>query len=173
MVLFSALIVRHEAVAADAKEGIHLDLPADNERLPTSRRQEKDPAAELAEIQEKINKGELPKIEFDFDSAKIRKDSFPTLDAIANLLLRDPEHKLLITAHTCNIGSAEYNLRLSYRRAKSVKGYLVKQGVPPPSIRFRGKGFSEPIADNGTEAGRIKNRRVEFNLLKRWWSSVY
>lgn len=128
---------------------------------------------ELAEIQRRVDKGDLPKIQFGFDSDKIRADSFPTLDAVADLLRRTPRYKLLLFAHTCNIGSEDYNLTLSRRRAKSVKTYLVKRGILPPSIRYRGKGFSEPLADNGTPEGREKNRRVEFRLLQRWWSSVY
>lgn len=71
------------------------------------------------------------------------------------------------------MGSPEYNENLSVRRAKAVKAYLVKQGVPPPSIQFRGKGLTEPIADNKTEEGRSRNRRVEFTLVQRDWDAVY
>ena len=53
------------------------------------------------------------------------------------------------------------------------QGYLVKQGVPPPSIQFRGKGADMPIADNKTEEGRRLNRRVEFTLVQRDWDAVY
>jgi len=59
------------------------------------------------------------------------------------------------------------------RRAKAVRDYLIKKGVQPSSMRYRGKGFSEPIADNGTPEGRERNRRVEFLLFTRDWSSVY
>ena len=88
-------------------------------------------------------------------------------------MLKKPHIKLWITAHTCTIGTAEYNLKLSERRAKSVKAYLAKQGVPPPAMRHQGLGFNEPIADNGTEEGREKNRRVEFRALKDDWNSVF
>lgn len=132
-----------------------------------------DAQEELREIQRRVDKGDLPKVQFDFDSDALRPEATPTLEAIADLLRRNPRLKLVIFAHTCNLGSEAYNLRLSQRRAKSVKGYLAKRGVPPPAMRFHGKGFSQPIADNSTEEGRIKNRRVEFQLLRRWWSSVY
>ncbi len=128
---------------------------------------------ELEELEIRVRKGKLPKILFDFDSDKIEPGSRPTLDEIAAILRRHPDVKVMVLAHTCNMGSEEYNQDLSERRAKSVKAYLVKRGVPPPSIRFRGKGFSEPIADNATEEGRIRNRRVEFRLGRRGWSAVY
>ncbi|MBI4387050.1 MAG: OmpA family protein [Elusimicrobia bacterium] len=150
----------------DAEAGLE-DVSAD-EKLELERATE-----ELADIHERIRKGDLPRILFDFDSWDVNSESGPTLDLIAALLRRNPRIKLLITAHTDSIGSERYNIYLSGKRAKAVKGELVKRGVPPPSIRFRGKGFSQPIADNNTEAGREKNRRVEFKLLSRWWSSVY
>ncbi len=128
---------------------------------------------ELEELEIRVRKGKLPKILFDFDSDKVEPGSRPTLDEIAAILRRHPDVKVMVLAHTCNMGSEEYNLDLSERRAKSVKAYLVRRGVPPPSIRFRGKGFSEPVADNSTEEGRIKNRRVEFRLGRRGWSAVY
>lgn len=132
-----------------------------------------DPQEELARIVKRIDSGELPKIQFEFDSDKILLESNPTLDAVADLLFANSHLKLMVLAHTCLIGSAEYNLDLSQRRAKSVKAYLVKRGIPPPSIRYRGLGYSRPIADNSTEEGRSKNRRVEFRVTTRHWNSVY
>ena len=128
---------------------------------------------ELKAIQKQIDEGKLPKIQFDFDSDVIRPESYSALNLIADMLLKQTHVKLRITAHTCTIGTHEYNLELSRRRAKSVKSYLVKQGVPPPSIRFKGMSYDEPIADNSTEAGREKNRRVEFQIVNRDWNSVY
>jgi len=128
---------------------------------------------ETADIRKRIANGNLPTIQFEIDSWDILPQSAPTLDALAEVMRRNPRIKLMITAHTCSLGKPKYNLWLSEKRAKSVKGELVKRGVPPPSIRFRGKGQTEPIADNNTEEGRSKNRRVEFKFLSRWWSSVY
>jgi outer membrane protein OmpA-like peptidoglycan-associated protein len=128
---------------------------------------------ELARLQARIDDGELPKVEFDFDSDKIRPESYAVLDMIADLLLKHPNIKIRVAAHTCVIGTDEYNMELSDRRAKSVKTYLVKQGVPPPSIRFKGWGKTQPRADNSTEEGRAKNRRVEFRVIKNDWQSIY
>jgi outer membrane protein OmpA-like peptidoglycan-associated protein len=127
----------------------------------------------LKDIAERVRQGELPKVQFDFDSPVLREESFPTLDAIAHVMLQVPYMKMLITAHCCKIGTAKYNYKLSFRRAKSVRDYLIKKGVPPPSIRYRGKGYDEPIADNRTPEGRELNRRVEFHWITRNWSSVY
>src|SRR3989338_6839266 len=129
--------------------------------------------AELDDIMRKVRKGDLPKIQFEFDSDEITLASYTTLDAVAQILATHPRLKLLVLAHTCNIGSEPYNLELSTRRARSVNTYLVKRGIPTPPIRYIGKGFSDPIADNNTEEGRILNRRVEFRITYRDWSSVY
>lgn len=128
---------------------------------------------ELKAVLSKIKSGDIPKVQFDFDKSDVRPESFTALDMIADIMLKRPSLKLKIVAHTCTIGTAEYNLKLSDRRAKAVMDYLVQKGVPPPSLRYRGAGYSEPIADNSTEEGREKNRRVEFRLTRRDWNSVY
>ncbi len=128
---------------------------------------------EFNEIMERVKRGDLPRIQFDLNSAEIRLNSYATLDVMAEFILRNPTLKLMVMAHTCNLGSKKYNLRLSRLRAKSVKRYLVIKGVSPPSIRFRGMGYSQPIADNDTDEGRRKNRRVEFRITRRGWESVY
>jgi outer membrane protein OmpA-like peptidoglycan-associated protein len=128
---------------------------------------------ELDGIQSRIGRGELPKVQFDFDSDAIRLESYRSLDLIADWFMRHPRRKIWISAHTCDIGSPEYNLILSKRRAQSVKAYLVAKGVPPPAIRWEGLGLTEPIASNSTEEGREKNRRVEFRVVLRDWSTVF
>jgi outer membrane protein OmpA-like peptidoglycan-associated protein len=127
----------------------------------------------LAEIEKKVELGALPKIQFEFDKDAITPESGPTLNLVAELLLKHPRLKLIALAHTDNIGTEEYNLDLSERRARSVKTYLVQQGVPPPSIRFKGMGYSMPLEDNSTDEGRAKNRRVEFRVTYREWNAVY
>ncbi|MBI4061523.1 MAG: OmpA family protein, partial [Elusimicrobia bacterium] len=127
----------------------------------------------LADIERKVERGDLPKIQFEFDSDAITAESDPTLILVAELLLKNPRLKLICLAHTDSVGTAEYNLDLSERRARSVKSFLVKRGVPPPSIRFRGMGYSRPIADNSTDEGRARNRRVEFRVTYRDWETVY
>lgn len=127
----------------------------------------------LAAIQKKVETGDLPKIQFEFDRDAITPESDPTLMLVAELLMKNPRLKIICLAHTDSVGTAEYNLDLSERRARAVKSFLVKQGVPPPSIRFKGMGYSMPLADNSTDEGRAKNRRVEFRVTYRDWESVY
>ncbi len=69
-----------------------------------------------------------------------------------------------IKGHTDNVGSDAANMKLSRDRAESVKAYLVSKGANPSRIEATGYGESQPIATNGTAAGRQKNRRVEFTL---------
>lgn len=159
------------AAAAFAREGDILQLThPELEQMPIDTGEAE---KRIEDIQYRVRHGELPKVRFDFDSARLRPESNPTLNAIAEVMLRFPQKKLLITAHTCRIGSEAYNYKLSLLRAKAVRDYLIRQGVRPPSIRYRGKGFSEPVADNGSPEGRRLNRRVEFHVLTRDWSAVY
>jgi len=130
-------------------------------------------AAAIRDIEKRVATGDLPKIQFEFDKSDITPESTPTLDLIAQVLRSDEHLKLMIYAHTDAIGSDEYNLDLSRRRAKSVSDYLAGQGVQPPSMRHRGFGASKPIADNSTDEGRAKNRRVQFYIMTRDWKAVY
>ncbi len=131
------------------------------------------PQEEIDAIAKRVAKGEIPKVQFNFDSDKILPDSFQTLDAVVAVILANPRLKVVVTAHTDSVGTETYNLDLSRRRARSVKEYMVKHGVPPPSIRYFGMGYSAPIADNSTEGGREKNRRVEFRVTTREWPAVW
>jgi len=74
---------------------------------------------------------------------------------------------LAVVGHTDSTGNENLNMRLSLRRAKSVKSYLVKQGVDAGRITTMGKGSANPIADNETKAGRALNRRVEIDTMQR------
>ncbi len=109
----------------------------------------------------------LPDIHFEFDKAVIKPESYPILDSVARWLLSNPSMVVEIAGHTDNIGPAEYNLRLSQRRAEAVRQYLINKGVPPERIYARGYGETQPIADNSTEEGRSQNRRVEIRIIKK------
>lgn len=134
---------------------------------------EKAAAKAIRDIEDRVARGDLPKIQFEFDKADILPESTPTLDLIAQVLRSDEHLKLMIFAHCDAIGTDEYNLDLSQRRAKSVSDYLASKGVQPPSMRHHGFGSSKPIATNATEEGRAKNRRVEFYIMSREWKAVY
>jgi len=110
---------------------------------------------------------ELQGIQFDFDKATLRAQSFPILDAAAEKLREYPDVRIEIQGHTCWMGSDEYNLGLSKARANSVLEYLVtKQNIDRARLVAEGYGESQPIATNETREGRERNRRVEFVILK-------
>jgi outer membrane protein OmpA-like peptidoglycan-associated protein len=103
----------------------------------------------------------LADILFDFDKATLRRDVEFNLVKIATILNQFAEMKVLVEGHTDNIGTEEYNLGLSKRRAQAVSEFLVSQGVVATRLSFEGYGESRPVADNATDAGRQKNRRVD------------
>ena len=101
-------------------------------------------------------------IEFEFAKHFVREQYHDGLKKVADSMKENPRAKAVVKGHTDNIGSKAYNMRLSKVRANSVKLYMVKQfGVKRCRIVTMGYGFSKPIADNNTEEGRQKNRRVE------------
>ena len=100
-------------------------------------------------------------INFDVDKATLRPDAQPILAEIDKLLQADPALKLSIEGHTDNTGAPDHNQTLSAARARSVLGALVGLGVDPARLQSRGFGQDKPLADNASEDGRAKNRRVE------------
>jgi outer membrane protein OmpA-like peptidoglycan-associated protein len=104
-------------------------------------------------------------INFDTDKATLRPDAQPVIEEINKLLSADPALKLSIEGHTDNTGAPAHNQQLSTARARSVLGALVGLGVDPARLQSKGFGQDKPLADNATEDGRAKNRRVE--LVKR------
>lgn len=103
-------------------------------------------------------------ITFAFDSAELSPETIPTVKILGEALNNQglKTSCIRIEGHTDSIGTDEYNLALSQRRAKSVVEYLVKRmGVSQDQLIIEGKGESEPVADNETDAGRQRNRRVQ------------
>jgi outer membrane protein OmpA-like peptidoglycan-associated protein len=108
----------------------------------------------------------LEEIFFDFDKATIKPVSMRIVEEIAATLLGNPHIKLLeVQGHTSAEGTEQYNLDLSQRRVESVVATLVERGVERGRLTPKGYGESQPIASNDTEAGREKNRRVQFVIL--------
>jgi OOP family OmpA-OmpF porin len=101
-------------------------------------------------------------IHFEYNKAKIRPESFPVLDAVVEVLEKNPDIRLEVQGHTDNRGSASYNKNLSDARSASVKQYLVAHGVPPSRLTSRGYGFDRPLVPNDSDQNRALNRRVQF-----------
>ena len=108
----------------------------------------------------------LKNLWFEFDKAEIKNESFAELDELVKFLNGCNQYNVEIAGYTCTAGQVEYNKILSKRRAQSVVDYLSSKGVDAKRLTAKGFGPENPIADNGTREGRIKNRRVEFKLIK-------
>ena len=104
-------------------------------------------------------------VNFDFDSAAIRKDSEAKLGRVVSILKDNPDVRVRVEGHTDSTGPEKYNLGLSYRRAESVKNYLVANGIDAGRLSVVGFGEAKPLVSNKTRAGRAVNRRVEFKVL--------
>jgi outer membrane protein OmpA-like peptidoglycan-associated protein len=102
---------------------------------------------------------------FDFDKSYIKPAFQPSLDKLADVMIKYNRSEITIIGHTDSIGSDAYNQRLSEERARAVKDYLVSRGVAASRMTTVGRGESEPRDTNSTEAGRQLNRRVEI-LIK-------
>jgi outer membrane protein OmpA-like peptidoglycan-associated protein len=103
-------------------------------------------------------------ISFDTGSYTIKPQLRAVLDPFANSLRDDPAARVAIIGHTDNTGSDAVNNPLSVERAQSVRDYLTARGIAGSRVETAGRGEREPIAENTTEAGRAKNRRVEIFL---------
>jgi outer membrane protein OmpA-like peptidoglycan-associated protein len=102
---------------------------------------------------------------FDFDKFALKDVAKQNIQSLASSLNQYPGTDIKVIGHTDSRGTEEYNMGLSERRAAAVKAYAVSQGVPSSRLITMGKGFSEPIADNATDAGRAENRRVEIVIV--------
>lgn len=101
---------------------------------------------------------------FDVDSSSLRSASRETLRDISSVFNRYGDTNVIVEGHADSSGEASYNQRLSERRAESVRGYLVTEGVSRSRITARGLGESSPRASNDTADGRQLNRRVEIRI---------
>ncbi|HBH86710.1 MAG TPA: hypothetical protein DDY17_03775 [Syntrophaceae bacterium] len=103
---------------------------------------------------------------FQTNSANMSAGAAKTIDQLGNFMNQYPNRNVVIEGHTDNVGSAEYNMTLSKRRADSVKKALVERGIAENRITTKGYGQTAPIAGNKTAAGRQQNRRVEVIILE-------
>ncbi len=165
--------------AATAKQ----DAASAQERAEAARaeaeRIRKEAEAELSRLEEALSKiaethrtalglvmnlGE-DSLKFDFDKADLKPENRELLSRIAGILLTSSDYTISVNGHTDDVGTDEYNQKLSERRAQSVRDYLVEAGVSPDIITVTGWGKSKPLVQGTSAEARAKNRRVELGIV--------
>ncbi len=134
----------------------HVPVQAAPVQTPPPQPRPAEPPREQRIVVDEQRQGPL----FEFDRADIRNTA--AIDVVADQLLKNPALDVRIIGHTDSRGAADYNQRLSERRAEAVARYLQNKGVSARRITSVGQGESHPVADNQTDSGRAQNRRVEF-----------
>ena len=149
-------------------DGINVDVPeVDYERIENIVKKHIPEIIEKEVVvqQPMQQKWILVGVNFDFNKASLKSESYPVLFHAVQVLLMNPDMRVEIQGHTDNIGSDDYNMKLGQKRAQTVKDYLVARGISADRLTTRSFGESQPIADNKTADGRSVNRRVEFKVL--------
>jgi len=113
----------------------------------------------------------LEGVSFRYNSHELTDDARLALDPVAGMLRNHADIRFEVAGHSDAQGNAAYNQWLSQQRALSVRAYLIGQGVDPENITARGYGSRQPIADNSTVEGLVRNRRVELRRLP--WTNPY
>ncbi len=108
----------------------------------------------------------LKNVFFNTGSFDLKAESYAELGKLKEILANNPDAKVEISGHTDSQGDAAANVTLSQNRAKSVMDYLTSQGATADQLTAKGYGASVPVADNGTEEGRARNRRTEFKVIE-------
>lgn len=131
--------------------------------MPAAMPAEQQPAAQPQQGQQQPGAFGF-RINFPFNSAEIPREFYPYIDAVGGLMSQDPQLRLVIEGHTDGVGSDQYNLVLSERRAVSVGEYLVRMHqVEPQRIAIAGQGESAPLTPDPNDS---RNRRVEFKPVR-------
>ena len=136
--------------------------------IVTSKEMKQEVTADASSLKDEIEKSghvAVYGIHFDTGKATIQADSADTLNQVVALLQQNPDLKLRVEGHTDNQGSAASNQVLSEKRAQAVVAWLVAHGVDAARLKAQGYGQTKPVADNSSDDGRAKNRRVELAKL--------
>lgn len=146
--------------AAGAYIGDRMDRQA--ERI-----EEEIPGAQVTRVGEGINVtfDENSGVRFATDKSNINSTSSATLDKLVNIFKEYPDSNILIEGHTDSVGSDDYNMGLSKRRAESVSSYIIDHGISNSRITTKWYGEGQPKGDNSTAEGRAQNRRVELGIV--------
>ena len=104
-------------------------------------------------------------LKFEFDKAELRPEDRELLSKVAGILMTSKDYTLSVNGHSDDVGTADYNQKLSERRAQAVRDYLVKAGLSADILSVEGHGKSLPLVKGTTDAARGKNRRVELGIV--------
>jgi outer membrane protein OmpA-like peptidoglycan-associated protein len=155
----AALVLAGSVAVAGSLEGLGKDL---GKQVGQSAKE-----GAMGNLTKKLKKVEKGPIRFKKGKAEVDPACDRTMRQIAAILADFPGFHVQVDGHTDNVGKPEANLKLSQARAEAVVNYLVeKKGVAAKRLSAKGWGDSQPIADNKTEKGRAKNRRVDFTVTK-------
>lgn len=110
-------------------------------------------------------KMQLANVFYEIDSWQLKNESISELNNLASLISENKDIVIEISGYTDSTGSDDYNIALSEKRALSVVNYLIKKGIPPERLKYKGYGNTSPIGDNVTSAGRKLNRRTEATVI--------
>ncbi|MEQ9286362.1 MAG: OmpA family protein [Cyclobacteriaceae bacterium] len=119
---------------------------------------------------ERIDVGDriiLNKVQFQFNESKLLESAIVQLLDLKEIMEQNPSFKILISGHTDNLGTNEYNLNLSKKRAKAVKDWLVNSGIDINRLSYKGYGSKLPLVENSSDENRATNRRVEFEIIEK------
>jgi len=149
-----------------AKDSDHDGVPNSKDQCPNTPRGEQVLANGCAVKATRT----LKQVTFALNSSKLTGESKQALqieaDRLKKVFKQHPKAHVQINGYTDSTGAASYNKKLSLRRAKAVRQYLVKQGISGNRLKAKGFGESNPVASNKTRTGRLENRRVEVKVLK-------
>ena len=108
----------------------------------------------------------LENVYFETGKSNLKPNSFKALDDLVEILKIKTTMAIEIQGHTDNVGKEEDNLKLSQERANEVRKYLITKGIAETRVSAKGYGQTMPVADNGTETGKAKNRRTSLKVIK-------
>lgn len=150
----------------DAKDKFFRFIVLNTDVNKLGKENETDIAIKLNQQEAEVLKKAFNNLEFATAKDIIKPESFSSLDELAGLMAKKPNWRLKISGHTDSQGQAATNLKISQKRAEAVKKYLVNKGIAADRFKVEWFGSKKPIADNKTETGRQKNRRVEMLIIE-------
>ncbi len=146
---------KYEYLPSDKNPGLPLEEAIDSSRI-----------VQLTQQQAEVVNKAFDDLRFNFGQSTIREESFDALNRLVDLLQEYPSWRIRLDGHTDNVGTKARNLNLSRKRAQRVARYLQERGIDKARIDVNYYGSSKPVADNDSEEGRQKNRRVEMTILE-------